>query len=194
MSAVSRRLLAIFLLIIVSITAAFFVEAFLSLGTPLLFAHTGHGHLMGWAGLGATLLVLFYPVKKRMSRNRRWPRGWFQVHMVAGMVGPLLILLHSGAHMHAIVPILALATMSIVVVSGIIGQGVHYVALRALNDRRRQLHEHGLSDEEIDWRLREMAAQEEAFRVWQSIHAPMTVMFLTFTAMHVVGALFFGGL
>jgi hypothetical protein len=61
--------------------------------------------------------------------------------MVAGVIGPLLILLHSGAHMHALVPILALATMSILVVSGIIGQGVRYLALRTLNDRRRELHE-----------------------------------------------------
>lgn len=194
MSALFRRLLTILFLIIAAIAAAFLLEIFLSVGSPSLFAHTGHGHLMGWAGLGATLLVLFYPIKKRMSRNRRWPHSWFQVHMVAGVVGPLLILLHSGAHMHAIVPILALATMSIVVVSGIIGQGVHYAALRALNDRRRQLHEQGLGDEEIDWRLREMAAQEQAFRVWQSIHGPMTVMFLVLTAMHVVGALYFDGL
>ena len=194
MSALSRRLLTILVLILAAITAAFLLEFFLSLGTPSMFAHTGHGHLMGWAGLGATLLVLVYPVKKRMSRKSRWPRGWFHVHIVAGVIGPLFILLHSGVHMHAAVPILAFATMSIVVVSGIIGQGVHYLAVRTLNDQRRHLHAQGLGDEEIDLRVREVAAQEEAFRVWQSIHAPMTVIFLTLTAMHVVGALFFGGL
>ncbi len=106
----------------------------------------------------------------------------------------LLIFLHSGAHVHAMVPLLALAAMVIVVVSGIVGQGVHYLALRTLNDRRRELHEEGLGSEEIDLRLHRMAAQEEAFRLWQSIHAPMTLMFLVLAAMHVIGALYFGGL
>jgi hypothetical protein len=114
--------------------------------------------------------------------------------MVAGVIGPLLILLHSGAHVHAIVPLLSLAAMVVVVVSGIVGQGVHYLALRTLNDRRWQLHDEGLALDEIDLRLHRMAAQEEAFRLWQSIHAPMTLMFLVLAAMHVIGALYFGGL
>lgn len=193
MTPLSHRLTAIVVLIVAAVSGAFLFEAFLSIGSPSPFAHTRQGHLMGWIGLGVILLVFVYPIKKRMSRNHRWPRGWFQVHMVAGVVGPLLIFLHSGAHVHAMVPLLALAAMVIVVVSGIVGQGVHYLALRTLNDRRRELHEEGLGSEEIDLRLHRMAAQEEAFRLWQSIHAPMTLMFLVLAAMHVIGALYFGG-
>ena len=114
--------------------------------------------------------------------------------MLAGVIGPLLILLHSGAHVHALVPLLALAAMIVVVISGIVGQSVHYLALRTLNDRRREPHGEGLGSDEIDLCLHRMAAQEEAFRLWQSIHAPMTLMFLVLTAMHVIGALYFGGL
>lgn len=190
----SRRLATIVVLMVAAVAGAFLFEAFLSIGAPSPFAHTRQGHLMGWIGLGAILLVFVYPIKKRMSPNHRWPRGWFQVHMVAGVIGPLLILLHSGAHVHAIVPLLSLAAMVVVVVSGIVGQGVHYIALRTLNDRRRQLHDEGLALDEIDLRLHRMAAQEEAFRLWQSIHAPMTLMFLVLAAMHVIGALYFGGL
>lgn len=194
MAPLSRRLTTIVVLMVAAVAAALLVEAFLSIGSPSPFAHTRQGHLMGWIGLGIILLVFVYPIKKRLSRNHRWPRGWFQVHMVAGVLGPLLILLHSGAHVHALVPLLALAAMVVVVVSGIVGQGVHYLALRTLNDRRRQLHEEGLGSDEIDLRLHRMAAQEEAFRLWQSIHAPMTLLFLVLTAMHVIGALYFGGL
>lgn len=194
MAPLSRRLTTIVVLMVAAVAAALLVEAFLSIGSPSPFAHTRQGHLMGWIGLGIILLVFVYPIKKRLSRNHRWPRGWFQVHMVAGVIGPLLILLHSGAHVHALVPLLALAAMVVIVVSGIVGQGVHYLALRTLNDRRRQLHEEGLGSDEIDLRLHRMAAQEEAFRLWQSIHAPMTLLFLVLTAMHVIGALYFGGL
>lgn len=192
MTPLSRRLTTIIVLIVAAVAGAFLLGAFLSIGSPSPFALTRQGHLMGWTGLGVILLVFVYPIKKRMSRNHRWPRSWFQVHMAAGVIGPLLVFLHSGAHVHAMVPLLALAAM-VVVVSGIVGQGVHYLALRTLNDRRRQLHEEGLGSEEIDLRLHRMAAQEEAFRLWQSIHAPMTLMFLVLAAMHVIGALYFGG-
>jgi hypothetical protein len=194
MTPLSRRLTVILVLVVAAVAGALVFEKLLSAGSSSLFAHTPHGHLMGWIGLGAILLVFVYPIRKRMSRNHRWPRSWFQVHMVTGVIGPLLIFLHSGAHVHAMVPLLALAAMVIVVVSGIVGQGVHYLALRTLNDRRRELHEEGLGSEEIDLRLHRMAAQEEAFRLWQSIHAPMTLMFLVLAATHVIGALYFGGL
>ena len=188
-----RRLVTTVIVIAMAVTAVLLVEAFLSIGKPSPFAHTRQGHLMGWVGLGLTLLVFVYPIKKRVSLPRQWPRDWFRVHMVAGVLGPLVILLHSGAHLHALVPVLALAAMAVVVVSGIVGQGVHYLALRTLNDRRRKLHDEGLSVDEIEFRLHRMAAQEEAFRLWQSIHAPMTLMFLVLTALHVMGAVYFGG-
>ena len=194
MTLVTRRLTTIIVLIISAVGGALLFEALLSIGSPSPFAHTRQGHLMGWVGLGVILLVFVYPIKKRLCRNDRWPRGWFQVHITAGVIGPLLIVLHSGAHVHALVPQLALAAMAIVAVSGIVGQGVHYLALRTLNDRRQQLHEQGLSPDEIDVRLRRMAAQEEGFRLWQAVHAPMTLIFLALTAMHVAGALYFGGM
>jgi hypothetical protein len=194
MTVLSRRLVIIGLSVTVAVAAAWVVEAVLSIGKPSPFAHSKQGHLMGWIGLGTTLLVFVYPMKKRIGRNRRWPRHWFRVHLVAGVMGPLLILLHSGAHLHALVPSLALAAMAVVIISGIVGQGVHYLALRTLNDRRRQLHDQGLNADEVEVHLHRMAAQEEAFRLWQSIHAPMTVMFLVLTVLHVLGAIYFGGL
>lgn len=194
MTVLSRRLVIIGLSVTVAVAAAWVVEAFLSIGKPSPFAHSRQGHLTGWVGLGTTLLVFVYPIKKRIGQNRRWPRHWFRVHLMAGVMGPLLILLHSGAHLHALVPSLALAAMAVVAVSGIVGQGVHYLALRTLNDRRRQLHDQGLNADEVEAHLHQMAAQEEAFRLWQSIHAPMTLMFLVLTVLHVLGAIYFGGL
>lgn len=114
--------------------------------------------------------------------------------MVTGVLGPLLIFIHSGAHYHAIVPILAMGSMVIVVVSGVVGQLVHAFSLRALNENRHDLLHRGLSESDVDAQLHGMASQEEVFRLWQAIHAPMTVMFLAFTALHVVGALFFAGM
>ncbi|MEQ1562277.1 MAG: hypothetical protein ABL935_02660, partial [Nitrospiraceae bacterium] len=102
--------------------------------------------------------------------------------------------LHAGAHLHALVPILAMVSMGIVVVSGIIGQAVHYLALRTLNEERRQLLQQGVGPVEAEVRLHDEASREETFRVWQLIHAPMTLLFMVLVALHVVGTMFFGGL
>jgi hypothetical protein len=194
MTAVARRLLIVAVLVVITVAGALLFEAFLSLETVLDFGHTQQGHIAGWIGLAVILLVFVYPVRKRVGRNRTWPRGWFQVHMLAGVVGPLLILLHSGAHLHALVAILAMVAMVIVMVSGIIGEAVHYLALRTLNEERRQLVQQGVSLEEAEARLQDMASREETFRMWQLIHAPMTLMFMVLVALHVIGTLYFGGL
>ena len=187
------RLIAVVITTVGAVAGALAFEALLSLDRVTPFGHTQYGHGVGWAGLAITVLVFVYPLRKRASPSRRWPRGWFRVHMVAGVLGPLLIFIHSGAHYHAVVPILAMGSMVLVVVSGIIGQLVHAVSLRALNEQRHQLQHQGLSEGDVDARLHGMASQEEAFRLWQAIHAPMTLMFLVFTVLHVVGALFFAG-
>ncbi len=194
MAPLSRRLMAIAVILPAAVAGALLLEAYLSFGALTPFAHTKSGHVIGWMGLGFILLVFIYPVKKRMNRNRRWPRGWFRLHLVAGVIGPLLIFLHTGAHVHAVVPLLALAALVVVVVSGIVGQGVHYLAIRTLHDRRQRLHDEGMTDEDIDLNLHRLAAQEEAFRLWQSIHAPLTFLFAVLAVMHIVGALYFGGL
>ncbi len=194
MTSVQQRGLVVAAVAVAAVAGALMVEAILSLDATTPFGHTRYGHAVGWVGLAVTCLVFVYPLRKRTSPAGRWPRGWFRVHVVAGVLGPLLIFLHSGAHYHALVPILAMLSMVIVVLSGIVGQAVHAFGLRTLNDRRHQLQHQGFSDREIDAQLHGMASQEEAFRIWQSIHAPMTLMFLVLTVLHVAGVLFFVGI
>lgn len=193
MTRLSQRTMLVAAALVFVIGGAFLVEVILSLRSGDTFGHTQQGHLLGWAGLLITLLVFVYSVKKRLGDKPGWPKGWFQVHLVAGILGLVVILVHSGAHFHALVPVLALVSLGLVVMSGIVGEGIHYLALRTLNAQRHDLVAQGLSDEEIDTRLHALAAQEEAFRVWQCLHAPLTITFLALTLLHIGGALFFGG-
>lgn len=191
---VSRRFFIVAGLVSITVAGVLLFESLLSIETTLAFGHTRQGHITGWIGLAVILLVFVYPVRRRLAKNRTWPRGWFQVHMVAGVVGPLLIVLHSGVHLHALVPVLAMVAMGIVALSGISGEAVHYLALRTLNEERRQLVRQGVSPEEAAVRLQDVASREETFRMWQLIHAPMTLMFMVLVVVHVIGALYFRGL
>ncbi len=195
MNPVFRRLLIVGGLTLFAVAGVLLFEVILTPITILTFGRTPQGQVTGWIGLAVILLVFGYPIRKRAHQNRRWPHRWLQIHMVAGVVGPLIIILHAGVlHMHAVVPILAMVAMGIVALSGLIGQHVHYLAFRALYTKRHELMEQGVSLEEVETRLLGVAAREKMFRVWQMIHGPMTLLFMALVALHVIGALYFGGL
>jgi len=195
MNPVFRRLLIVGGLTLFAVAGVLLFEVILIPITILSFGRTPQGQVTGWIGLAVILLVFGYPIRKRAHQNRRWPHKWLQIHMVAGVIGPLIIILHAGVlHMHAVVPILAMVAMGIVALSGLIGQHVHYLAFRALYTKRHELMEQGVSPEEVETRLLGVAAREKMFRVWQMIHAPMTLLFIALVALHVIGALYFGGL
>lgn len=194
MSALSRQSLLVLIGAIVFILVAFGVEWTLSLRSSRPFGHTQSGHVVGWAGFACILLACVYPIKKRSRRTLGWPKRWFHVHMVFGVLGPLVILVHSGAHFHALVPVAAMLAMGVVVLSGIVGQLLHYLAFREMNDHRRELAAQGLSETDIEAQIHSLVHQEEALRLWQCIHGPVTAIFVVLAMMHIAAALYFGGL
>ncbi|MEO6186509.1 MAG: pyridine nucleotide-disulfide oxidoreductase [Steroidobacteraceae bacterium] len=85
---------------------------------------TGLGYLLGIVGGSFMILLLVYPARKRLP----WlaPIGgvkpWFQVHMVLGIVGPMLVLFHSNFRSGATNSNVALFCMLTVSGSGLIGR------------------------------------------------------------------------
>jgi len=188
----NRRAVIVSLLIVVTVAVGFLAEVALTGRSDRPFGHTTAGHITGWVGFAVTLLVFGYSICKRWGR-KPWPRRWFLVHQGAGTVGPVLLLVHSGAHVHAIVPVLALFTLWIILISGIVGQALHYYAFRTLHERRQGWLDAGVPEAEVDRRMRTEEAIEHRFRWWQYAHAPLTITFLILTALHVCGAMYFGG-
>jgi len=194
MSVITQRFLIVIGCLIAAIVGGLLLEVLLSFQAGWPFGHTQTGHIVGWVGLAVILMVFIYSAKKRFGRKAGWPKGWFWVHKIAGVLGPVLILIHAGPHFHALIPILALLAMVIVVVSGVIGVAVHRKAVVLLKDTRSELLGRGHSKEDVEDRLHDLASGEEAFRVWQIIHTPMVMLFLALVIAHVLGALYFGGL
>ena len=194
MTIITKRFITVIIAAIALLMAGFLIEEILSNRSGSLFGHSQIGHVVGWAGLAVILTVFIYSIKKRFGRKAGWPKAWFMVHQVAGIIGPLLVLIHAGSHFHALVPLLTLIFMGIVAVSGAIGVAVHRKALSLLNSTRKELVSLGLSQADIEDRLYDLVSGEETFRVWQIIHVPMVMLFLALVLLHVFGALYFGGL
>ena len=194
MAILSRRISLLLGMIVLIILGAFILERYLTTTPGRPFGHTQWAHLVGWAGLGFIGLTFVYPYKRWRHPNQVWPKRWFQIHIICGLIGPGIIFVHSGAHFHARVPILALIAMVLVVMSGITGQAVHYLVFRRLYQQRHDLASQGLSEQAVEGQLHDLALEEETFRWWKCVHGPLTWSFVILTLLHVGGALFFGGL
>ena len=194
MASLSGRSALLLGLVCLTILSAFVLEYALTATPSRPFGHTQTAHVVGWIGLGIIGLTFGYPLKRWWHPNQVWPKRWFQVHIVSGILGPLIIFVHAGVHFHAWVPILALITMVLVVVSGIVGQALHYWVFQLLYERRHQQELEGLSEDLIEARLHDLALQEKTLRWWKCLHGPLTWSFVVFVLLHIGGAVFFGGM
>ncbi len=101
------------------------------------------GYWLGVAG-GVMMLLLFsYPLRKHFSFARNWGRvkWWFLVHMVLGVGGPLLILLHSTFRVGSLNAAVALYSMLAVAASGVIGRFIYARVNRGLHGEKASLRE-----------------------------------------------------
>jgi len=84
----------------------------------------GYGYALGIVGAVLMLLLILYPMRKRWSVMRTWGRaaGWFRVHMLLGMIGPTLIVMHSNFQLQSTNAAVAFTSMLTVAGSGLAGR------------------------------------------------------------------------
>lgn len=96
------------------------------------------GYWLGVTGGTLMLLLMIYPLRKR-ARNLAvlGPiRHWFRFHMLAGIAGPLIVLFHSTFHVGSFNATIALASMLLVVASGLVGRYLYRKLHRGLYGSR----------------------------------------------------------
>lgn len=151
-----------------------------------LTAATGLGYWLGIAGASLMLLMLLYPLRKRL-RALRWlgsVPAWFRLHMVCGILGPALILLHTNFRLGSLNSNIALTTMMVVMISGIAGRYLYAKVHRGLYGSSIQVSEI-LDDTEVLKRALANAlpnAAAEVLTELQSIEAKLLVPKQSFIA------------
>jgi hypothetical protein len=108
-----------------------------------LTAEHGLGYALGIVGSSMMLVMLAYPLRKRLRFMRNWGRvaGWFRLHMLLGILGPLLVLFHANFSWGSFNSNVALASMLSVVASGLIGRFIYARIHHGLYGRRASLQE-----------------------------------------------------
>ncbi len=99
------------------------------------------GYWLGVSGAVMMLMLFTYPLRKhfRFARFLGTIKGVFLVHMVLGIGGPLLILLHSNFRTQSINAAVAFYSMIIVAVSGVVGKFLFFRVNRGLHGVKSDL-------------------------------------------------------
>jgi len=101
------------------------------------------GYWIGVAGGVAMLLLFLYPLRKRWRRlrNAGTTRFWFALHMMLGIMGPVLIIVHSTLRFGSLNATVAFGSMALVAASGIMGRFLYSRIHHGLYGRRATLAE-----------------------------------------------------
>lgn len=93
-------------------------------GGTLYKAGDDFGYNLGLVGGLLMLSLLIYPLRKRVRFMNRMGsmKAWFIYHQFAGITGPTLVLFHSTFHIGSMNARVALYSMLLVAISGLIGR------------------------------------------------------------------------
>lgn len=140
------------------------------------------GHGIGVLGFILMLMTeTLYSLRKR-SRLARWgrPAAWLRFHIVTGLVGPYMVLLHSAWKYNGLAAAAMLMTV-IVVVSGVVGR---YIYTRVPRDPNGDELLAGLSPAAV-------ANARRLLATWHTVHIPLGVVMFTVAFVHIAAALYF---
>jgi len=113
-------------LFIISLSAVI-VYGWFNRDNNYLEAENGAGYILGIVGGSLMLILLLYPLSKRVALLTRWipVRYWFGIHMLFGILGPTMILFHSNFHLGSLNSSIALFSMLLVALSGLVGRYIY---------------------------------------------------------------------
>ncbi len=108
-----------------------------------LTPENGVGYWLGITGSVMMLFLLVYPLRKRVRALRLLGRvpSWFRWHMIFGIVGPSLIVVHSNWSLHSLNASVAMISMLIVVASGVIGRYLYSKVHMGLYGRKTEVRQ-----------------------------------------------------
>jgi len=147
-----------------------------------------------WLGIPGVLLILssfLYSMRKRKVISFGKPATLLTLHETLTLIGALMIMVHAGIHVYAILPWLALIAMLINVISGMTGKILLNRSRRFIAGKKQVYADSGLSDEEVDKRLYWDATAYDLMKKWRAVHLPITLAFAVLGMAHIISILLF---
>ncbi|HYN85683.1 MAG TPA: hypothetical protein VER32_10535, partial [Pyrinomonadaceae bacterium] len=89
--------------------------------------------LTGFVGLAAVALVMTYPVRKQIYRRRAGPlRYWMLVHVYAGLIAGVVLLMHGGRSTGGLLTSLLMVSFDLTILTGLLGVACYLLLPRVM--------------------------------------------------------------
>ena len=118
------------------------------------FAGSAPGHFLGIIGTVLILMTLIYPFRKRVLK-KKGKQNPLNSHITYGLIGPSLVVIHSGHKLESLIGILIFLSLVLVVLSGIVGRFLFKKVNRSLKEQKQ---DHKLLKDRIERRKQELFA------------------------------------
>jgi hypothetical protein len=174
----------------VAVTALYLVAYRQAGAFPAASGLVGHG--IGVVGFVLMLMTeTLYSIRKLLI-DARWGSmaAWLRFHMVTGLVGPYMVLLHTAVRFQGLAGVAMLLTV-VVVVSGVIGRYIYTAMPRTGGTAEPDPPASPRVSEPSAGRP---AAPRSALATWYSVHVPLTWLLFAAAFLHVVVALYYATL
>ena len=104
-----------------------------------------------------------------------------------------MVLIHSGIYINAVLPWLATAAMSAIVVSGLVGKILLKQSQQHVKDKRGFFEQQGRSQVDIERAMYWDALALKAMMQWRKVHIPIFLIFATLALGHIFSIFLFWG-
>jgi hypothetical protein len=169
----------------VLVVTALYALAYAQAGEfPRASGLVGHGiGILGFVLMLATETL--YSIRKRVT-DARWGSiaAWLKAHIVTGLLGPYMVLLHAAVRFNGIAGVAMLLT-AVVVASGVVGRYLYTRGPRV--DLNLVPAATGID-------AADASAQRRALARWYAFHVPLTWVLFAIAFVHAVGALYYATL
>ena len=149
------------------------------------------GRYLGIPGTLFILLSFFYSMRKRKVISAGKPKTLLRMHETFTWLGALMILVHAGIHVYAILPWLALIAMLVNIISGMTGQYLLDRSRQYIAEKKTSYAERGLTDEAMEKQLFWDAVTFDLMKKWRAIHFPITLVFSVLGITHILSIFLF---
>ena len=149
------------------------------------------GRYLGIPGTILILLSFFYSMRKRKLIRFGKPKNLLILHETLTWTGALMILVHAGIHIYAILPWLALIAMLINVISGMTGKYLLDRSRRFLAEKKSIYLQQGLSEEMVEKKLFWDATTFDLMKKWRAVHLPISLAFAVLGITHILSIFLF---
>ena len=143
------------------------------------------GLYLGPVGTALILLSFLYSLRKRKKISFGAPKKMLQLHETLSWVGALLVLLHAGVHVNALIPWFATAAMLVVVASGLTGSVLVKRATEIVKSRQSRVTAGEEDNTVLD------AVTLDIMKKWRVVHMPLNAVFLVLFALHLISVTIF---